>query len=247
MAIGVPSRVLGSGDVGVQADDVAAAALSLARRFASGATVWCVSPRWPDHARHVAVEFVHPVVVGKRALPAVQISSADAVATLRALADRGDIVVAIGAAGDAPLAPLLRRAEPWGLTSVWIGAGARPAAGAADHVLWVDGVEPAVASRSGAFVLLYHLLWELTHVVLEHPVPLPPDEGCTDEICITCSDEGTLAEVVSVLDINQAVVLAAGRTETIDTTLVDDVAPGALVVVHAGMAITTVDEEEGGR
>ena len=50
---------------------LAGAALTLARRFAAGATMWCVAPPWPSHAHHVAVEFVHPVIVGKRALPAI--------------------------------------------------------------------------------------------------------------------------------------------------------------------------------
>jgi hypothetical protein len=44
------------------AHDVATAALALARRFAGGATMWCYSPRWPHHAHHVTVEFVHPVI-----------------------------------------------------------------------------------------------------------------------------------------------------------------------------------------
>ena len=48
--------------------DLALAALALARRFAAGATMWCLAPAWPEHARHVAVEFVHPVIMGKRAL-----------------------------------------------------------------------------------------------------------------------------------------------------------------------------------
>ena len=34
---------------------------------------------------------------------------------------------------------------------------------------------------TGRFVLLYHLLWELTHVCFEHPGLLkPPDEECTE-------------------------------------------------------------------
>lgn len=57
--------------LGDLAGDLAVAALAMARRFAGGATLWCVAPEWPAHARHVAVEFVHPVIVGKRALPAV--------------------------------------------------------------------------------------------------------------------------------------------------------------------------------
>ena len=60
--------------------------LALARRFAAGATMWCLAPAWPEHARHVAVEFVHPVIVGKRALPAVSVVDPDPVAALRATA-----------------------------------------------------------------------------------------------------------------------------------------------------------------
>ena len=72
---------------------------------------------------------------------------------------------------------LLARAEAWGLTSVWLGAGPRPrpdGAPAARHVVWLEDADPARAARSGDLVLLYHLLWELTHVVFEHPGLLCP-------------------------------------------------------------------------
>ena len=57
-------------DAGLSAD-LAAAALAVARRFHDGATLWVISPQWEPHAHHVAVEFVHPVIMGKRALPSV--------------------------------------------------------------------------------------------------------------------------------------------------------------------------------
>jgi len=63
------------------AADLASTALATARRFHAGATMWCVAPRWEPHAQHVAVEFVHPVIVGKRALPAVALTGPDLVAT----------------------------------------------------------------------------------------------------------------------------------------------------------------------
>ncbi|HEX4981999.1 MAG TPA: hypothetical protein VFV63_09890, partial [Ilumatobacteraceae bacterium] len=160
------------------ADDLAAAALSLARHFAAGATMWCTSPRWPAHGRHVAVEFVHPVIVGKRALPAVNIVSADVVGAARLLARPGDVILAISATDDGVVGSLLRRSPAWGLTSVWLGAGRRPPAGAADHVVWLDGDDADVAARSGDVVMLYHLLWELTHVVFEHPGLLDAEPVC---------------------------------------------------------------------
>ena len=105
--------------------------------------MWCVAPVWAEHARHVAVEFVHPVIVGKRALPAVSVDAPEPIGALRAITTRGDVVVLIGDATTRGASPLLLRCSAWGMTTVWIGAGDRPPAGAADHVLWVDGVEPA--------------------------------------------------------------------------------------------------------
>ena len=177
------------------AEDLAAAALTLARRFAAGATMWCVSPEWPAHGRHVAVEFVHPVIVGKRALPAVSVGGVDVVNAVRLLARPGDVLLAVSSADDPATGDLMRRAEAWGLTRLWLGAGHRPSRGRAEHVVWLDGDDPALASRSGDMVLLYHLLWELTHVVFEHPGLLVTEPECTDEVCITCSDEGLVAEV----------------------------------------------------
>ena len=63
----------------------------------------------------------------------------------------------------------MRRAGAWGVTTVWIGAGARPQPGAADHVLWIDDAERRPPRTTGGLVLLYHVLWELTHVCFEHP------------------------------------------------------------------------------
>jgi hydrogenase maturation factor len=243
-------------------EDLAAAALSLARRFADGATMWCVAPAWPSHARHVAVEFVHPVIVGTRALPAVSLNAATAVEAVRALARPGDALLVVSTA-DHPVAhDLLARAEAWGLTSVWLGAGPRPQPGAGTpavgHVVWIDDQDPAVAARSGQLVLLYHLLWELTHVVFEHPGLLAPDgEGEGEDhfdgdgagehggaVCITCSDEGRVAEVRAVLADGRVEVLAAGQREQIDGRLVEGLRSGDLVLVHAGVAVTNLSSGE---
>ncbi len=233
----------GAGAPGV-AEDLAAAALALARQFAAGATMWCTSPRWPAHGRHVAVEFVHPVIVGKRALPAVHVECGDVVGAARLLARPGDVILAIGPADDDLVSSLLRRSQAWGLTSLWLGAGRRPPGGAADHVIWMDGIDADLAARSGDVVLLYHLLWELTHVVFEHPGLLDVGPACTEERCITCSDEGTLAEVAIVHEGGSAEVLAAGVRETVDVTLVAPVMPGDLVLVHAGVALTVLEASE---
>jgi len=228
-----------SDDVSV-ADNLAAAAVSLARRFAAGATMWCVAPQWRSHGRHVAVEFVHPVIVGKRALPAVQLEGADLVGTLRLLSQPGDVVLVVSSAADPVAREALRRSEAWGLTRIWLGAGPRPPAGAAEHIVWWEALDPELAARSGDLVLLYHLLWELSHVVFEHPGLLATDQICTDDVCITCSDEGRVAEVTAVYGDGRADVLVGGRPAVVDVSLVD-AGLGDLLLVHAGVAVTLVD------
>jgi len=217
--------------------DLAAASLVLARRFAAGATLWCVAPAWEPHAQHVAVEFVHPVIVGKKALPAVALTGPDLVAAVRMSARPGDVVLAVAAADQPEVASVMRRGPAWGATTLWIGSGVRPAGGAADHVLWLDDPDPRLPA-TGGFVLLYHLLWELTHVCFEHPGLLAPETSeCTDEVCITCSDEGRLGEVVG-----PGRARTATGIEDVATVLVDPVVPGDLLLIHAGMAITKVAE-----
>ena len=222
-------------------NDLARASLALARRFAGGGTLWCASPGSAFHAHHVAVEFVHPVIMGKRALPAVVVpAGAELVATLRATVRPGDMVVAVAGTTDGEVSEAMRRGPAWGVETVWIGSGARPPGGAADHVLWLDADDPLVASEQ--FVRVYHLLWELTHVCFEHPGLLRPDT-CDEEVCITCSDEGRTAEVVSVDDGGEALVRTAEGRERIDTTLIDVPRPGDLVLVHAGSAIASLEHD----
>ncbi len=223
------------------ARDLAPAALALARRFAAGATLWCLSPQWPSHAAHVAVEFVHPVIVGKQALPAEAVTAPDPVAVLRANVRSGDVILAISDARNHVVADVLRRAGAWGADTIWVGAGERPAAGAAGHVLWLD-CDPAGAGP--LFVRIYHLLWELAHVCLEHKGLLAATDptDCDGPVCITCSDEGRLAEVLSADDDEATVRTAEGR-ERVDITLLGPARPGDLLLVHAGTAITSLEEE----
>jgi hypothetical protein len=240
MTAGVSADMLDGG----LAEDLAATSLAMARRFAAGGTMWCAAPGWEPHAHHMAVEFVHPVIVGKRALPAFALTGTGLATRARVAVRPGDILIAVTAARAEAVADLMRRAPAWGAVSVWIGSGPRPAAGAADHVLWLDD-QDQLAPATGRFVFLYHLLWELTHVCFEHPGLLRPDDAGSvcqppGDYCITCSDEGRLAEVIrppaGLFD--KALVRTAAGEESVDVTLVSPVAPGDLILVHAGTALT---------
>jgi len=234
--------------------DLAAAALDLARRFYAGATLWVISPQWEPHAHHVAVEFVHPVIMGKRALPSVALVEPDPVAQARVASQPGDLLIAVASADQPAVLDAMRRASAWGVLTLWIGSGPRPPAGAANHILWIDSDDPMVPA-TGTFVLMYHLLWELTHVCFEHAGLLKaPSDECAEVgapparggVCVTCSDEGRLAEVLVEPsdDAGFALVRTATGEEWVDVTMVGDVAPNDLVLVHAGAAITRIDGDE---
>jgi hypothetical protein len=222
------------------AADLAATAFTLAKRFATGATMWSIAPSWEPHALHIAVEFVHPVIMGKRALPAVALTGPDLVDLVRVSVRPGDIVVAVAGADDAQVRSVMRRSPAWGATTIWIGSGERPKAGMAEHVLWLDDPDPKIPA-TGGFVLFYHLLWELTHVCFEHSGLLKPE--CAEEVCVTCSDEGRLGEVVTASPEGMAAVRTARGVENVVTALIDPVAAGELVLVHAGTAISRIEED----
>jgi hypothetical protein len=226
--------------------DLASAALDLARRFHDGATMWVMSPQWEPHAHHVAVEFVHPVIMGKRALPSVALVEPDPVSQARVASSPGDLLIAVASADQPAVVDAMRRAPAWGVMTLWIGSGRRPPAGAANHILWIDSDDPMVPA-TGRFVLMYHLLWELTHVCFEHPGLLKPreDDG-SDDVCVTCSDEGRLGEVVlePADSTAPALVRTANGEEWVDTSMLADVRRDDLVLVHAGAAITRLDDAQ---
>ncbi len=106
-------------------------------------------------------------------------------------------------------------------------------------MLWLDDPDPRVPA-TGGFVLFYHLLWELTHVCFEHSGLLKPE--CAEDVCVTCSDEGRLGEVVTASG-EMATVRTARGVEDVVTALIEPVAAGDLVLVHAGTAISRIEED----
>lgn len=228
-------------------DPLARAALTLARRVAAGGTLFSAAPAWPWHARHVAVEFVHPVVVGARAVDAVAVPAEDPVGWLRPLARRCDVLVLVANGADATARRLAARAALWGVTSIWLAVGDLPPRGAAHHV--VPLARDPAASASGRAVLGYHLLWELSQLCFEHPGLLgaPPsstasDVACGGDHCVTCSDEGRVAEVRTVVGTTARCTTEQGE-EDVDLGVLGGAAPGDLVLVHAGVALQVVPDE----
>lgn len=211
-------------------DNLARACHAMARAFARGGTLIPIGTgAAATDAAHVAVEFMHPVIVGKRALPAhAPTNDPTGLSTLTALARPGDIVLVLCHAGPgAPEREVLEQARDGGLLTL---AMTGPGAVAADHAFEVPCDDPAIVQE--VHETAYHVLWELVHVFFEHP-------GLLDDGCITCGDVAVEARVVAVRGAT-AVVECDGAREEVAVELIDEPSPGDTLLCHAGVALERV-------
>ena len=130
-----------------EAEALARTCHRMAERFARGGRLIAFGDSAADASdvRHVAVEFVHPVIVGKRALPALGAACRD----VPLLARPEDIVMPFG---DSP--------------QVTKALEAAVALGCLPVVLRPSTDDPFVAQE--VTETTYHVLWELVHVFFEH-------------------------------------------------------------------------------
>jgi D-sedoheptulose 7-phosphate isomerase len=175
------------------ADVIARACHAMSERFHGGGRLFTFGNGGAaTDAQHIAVEFVHPVIVGKRALPALSLTGDVATLTgvgamagfddvfahqLRHFAEAGDIALGISPDGRcADVLRGLRTAKEAGLLTVALlgGDGGDIArAAVADHQVVVPSADPRVVKE--VHVTTYHVLWELVHVFLEQPGVLAPE------------------------------------------------------------------------
>jgi D-sedoheptulose 7-phosphate isomerase len=133
----------------------------MAERFARGGRLVALGGDGADRSdvRHVTVEFVHPVIVGKRALPALGLSvEGGPLAAQAALAvEADDIAIAFGE-GEEIAEAVAVCTHRGALTIAFADAGA-------EWSLAPPGADPFV--RQELVETLYHVLWELVHVFLD--------------------------------------------------------------------------------
>ena len=144
-----------------QARPLALACQEMSERFLRGGRLLAFG-RGPyaTDAQHVSVEFVHPIIVGKRALPALDLSLHFR-PWLDAILQPEDIVMGFGPpAGDTEVADALAAAHKHGaMTFELPGRG---------------GSYPFEPPTQDPFLhqelieILYHTLWETVHVFFEH-------------------------------------------------------------------------------
>ncbi|TDC57158.1 SIS domain-containing protein [Actinomadura sp. KC345] len=167
------------------AGTIAAACHAMAARFRRGGRLFVFGTGGAaTDAQHVAVEFVHPVIVGKRALPALSLTGDVATLTgigastgfdeifahqLRCFGGPGDIALGISPDGRCgSVRRGLESARDLGMLTVALAGGDGGAlAGSAGHLVTVPSGDLRIVKE--VHVTAYHVLWELVHVFLEHP------------------------------------------------------------------------------
>jgi D-sedoheptulose 7-phosphate isomerase len=150
----------------VEAERLARLCHRMAERFARGGRLVALglSPSARSDVRHVTVEFVHPVIVGKRALPAIGLSreGGDLAAQVELVVEPDDIAIAFGVDevdGD-QVARGLRLARDSGCLTIAFGQCG------AEWELEIPSQDAYV--RQEVAETAYHVLWELVHVFFDH-------------------------------------------------------------------------------
>ena len=155
-----------------QARALAMACREMSERFLSGGRLLAFGRgSYSTDAQHVSVEFVHPVIVGKRALPALDLSTLMR-PWLEVILRPEDIVMGFG--------------PPEGDTEVWAALEFAHARGAMTFALpGPSGSYALKPATQDPFIhqelveIFYHTLWETVHVFLEHR-ELGQDVGQTE-------------------------------------------------------------------
>ena len=140
---------------------LARASQAMAERFLRGGRLLAFGrAHHATDAQHVAVEFVHPVIVGKRALPALDLSLSPR-EWVAALVRPEDIVMGFAPPeGDPEVAEVLRGAKGQG-AQVFSLPGDE-----GDYAVAPPSPDPYIHQE--IVEILYHTLWETVHVFFEH-------------------------------------------------------------------------------
>jgi D-sedoheptulose 7-phosphate isomerase len=144
-----------------EAPRLAEACHEMSRRFLSGGRLLAFgNGSASTDAQHVSVEFVHPVIVGKRALPALDLGS-EFERRLPVLLRPEDMVMGFAfPKPDESVERAVRKARERGaMTFALTGE-------AGEYSFAPPDGDPFVIQE--VFEVLYHVLWETVHVYFEH-------------------------------------------------------------------------------
>src|ERR1043165_3654525 len=169
-------------------DTVLAASLEMAKAFHRGRKLLvCGNGGSATDAQHIAVEFMHPITVGRKALPAICLSNDTAMMTavandvgfddifsrqLIALASEGDILLGISTSGNsANLGHAFATARQMRLRTIGFagGDGGKMARMLEDGLLDFCLTVPtsSIHRIQETHVALYHIMWDMAHTFLQ--------------------------------------------------------------------------------
>jgi D-sedoheptulose 7-phosphate isomerase len=172
---------------------IAEACWAMARRFHQGGRLLAFgNGASATDAQHVSVEFVHPVIVGKRALPALALTNDSAtlsggaedgadppfVRQIKTLARPQDIALGFSIDGGcANVVRALETAKQMGLLTLGLTGcdGGLFRQTDLDFCFIVPANDPLVIQETHE--TLYHVLWELVHIFFEHEGLLGSDDA----------------------------------------------------------------------
>ena len=144
-----------------ESERLAKACQEMAARFLRGGRLLAFGrDQYATDAQHVSVEFVHPVIVGKRALPALDLSLSYR-GWLAAILRPEDMVMGFGPPeGDPEVAAALRSARARGAQTFALPGSE------GDYAVEAPSPDPYIHQE--IVEILYHTLWETVHVFFEH-------------------------------------------------------------------------------
>ena len=144
-----------------EAPRLAEACHEMSKRFLAGGRLLAFgNGSAATDAQHVSVEFVHPVIVGKRALPALDLGP-EFEARLSVVLQEHDMVMGFAFPGrDAAVERALRAAKERGALTFALTGDEE------EYAFDLPDSDPFVCQE--VFEHLYHVLWETVHVYFEH-------------------------------------------------------------------------------
>jgi len=165
-----------------EADRIEALVRVMAARFSSGGRLYVMGNGGSaTDAQHISVEFFHPIVEKRRALPAIALTADQALLTaisndrdfakifadqLRVLARPGDMALAVSTSGKSPnLVQALETARELGLLTIaFTGKDGGCLPDLAEYCFVVPSF--SIHRIQETHVTLYHIVWDLVHVAL---------------------------------------------------------------------------------
>lgn len=178
-------------------DGILEASRIMARAFSRGNKLLvCGNGGSATDAQHVAVEFMHPITVGRKALPAICLNNDMAMVTavandvsfadvfvrqLIALAKKGDVLIAISTSGNSEnLLHAFETARKIGLVTIGF---AGDEGGKMDQMRQQGLVDfcftvptSSIHRIQESHVTLYHIIWDMVHEFLQHRTLLEAED-----------------------------------------------------------------------